>query len=68
MAIWDDYYIKMDIPDINKLELQESEVESVHWFTADEIHESMKNGTFFDNQYAEFKILEDWLKDKDKKL
>lgn len=35
-VFWDDYYVKMDMPNIEKLELQESEVEQVQWFTAEE--------------------------------
>jgi 8-oxo-dGTP pyrophosphatase MutT (NUDIX family) len=60
-VFWDDYYIKIDVPDISKLELQEEEVESLHWFTADEIHKLMEEGKFFKNHYEEFEILLDWL-------
>ena len=35
-AFWDDYYIKMDVPNIEKLELQKEEVESVCWLTEEE--------------------------------
>lgn len=61
-VFWDDYYVKMDIEDIEKLELQEEEVESVHWFSIDEIKNLMKENKFFKNHYEEFEILLDWLK------
>ena len=57
-VFYDDYYIKMDVEDITKLELQEEEVESLHWFSADEIHQLMKEGKFFKNHYEEFEELE----------
>lgn len=60
-VFFDDYYVKMDIENINNLTLQEEEVESVHWFSTDEVTESMKNGTFFSNHYEEFEILLNWL-------
>ena len=60
-VFFDDYYIKMDIENIDNLELQKEEVESVHWFSADEVKESMRNGTFFIDHYEEFEILLDWL-------
>ena len=60
-VFWDDYYIQMDIPDINNLSLQKEEVESVCWLTVDEIHSLMKQGEFFKNHYEEFEILLDWL-------
>ncbi len=60
-VFWDDYYIKLDIPDIKSLTLQESEVESVEWFSADEIHALMKDNTFLINHYEEFEILLKWL-------
>ena len=50
----------MDIDDISKLELQEEEVESLHWFSAEEIHKLMREGKFFKNHYEEFKALEKW--------
>ena len=59
-VFWDDYYIKMDIDDISKLELQEEEVESLHWFSAEEIHKLMREGKFFKNHYEEFEALEKW--------
>ena len=65
-VFWDDYYIKMDIPDIESLRLQEEEVASVHWLSRDEIIDLMKNELFFKNHYEEFEILLDWLDKKDK--
>lgn len=59
-VFWDDYYIKMDVEDISKLKLQEEEVESVHWFSADEIHNLMEEGKFFKNHFEEFEALEKW--------
>lgn len=64
-VFWDDYYAKIDVPDISKLQLQEEEVSSVYWFTADEIIELMKQGKFFMNHYEEFEVLLDWI-DKNK--
>lgn len=61
-VFWDDYYVKMDISDIEKLELQESEVEQVKWFTAEEVEQLNQEGKFFKNHYEEFKILQNWLK------
>ena len=61
-VFWDDYYIKMDIPNIEKLELQTEEVESVCWLKEDEINQLMKEGKFFKNHYEEFEILLKWLK------
>jgi isopentenyldiphosphate isomerase len=61
---WDDYYIKMDIEDISKLNLQEDEVESVNWFTANEVKELMEQGKFFKNDYEDFEVLLEWLKNK----
>ena len=58
-VFWDDYYIKMD--DISKLKLQEEEVESVKWATAEEIKQMMRDGEFLINHYEEFEILLDWL-------
>ncbi len=63
-VFWDDYYAKIDVPNIENLQLQEEEVASVHWFSADEIHELMKQDKFFKNHYEEFERLEDWLKNK----
>ncbi len=60
-VFWDDYYIKLDIPDIKSLTLQESEVESVEWFSTDEINSLMDENKFLENHYEEFEILLDWL-------
>ena len=64
-VFWDDYYAKIDVPDINKLQLQEEEVESVHWFSADEINELRKQDKFFMNHYEEFEVLLDWLENRE---
>ena len=63
-VFWDDYYIKLDIDDISKLKLQEEEVESVKWATAEEMKKMMKDGEFLRNHYEEFEILLDWLDKK----
>lgn len=63
-VFWDDYYVKMDVPNIEKLELQEEEVSSVHWFSIDEINDLMNQGKFFKNHYEEFEVLLDWLKNQ----
>lgn len=63
-AFWDDYYIKMDVPDIEDLKLQEEEVESVCWLTEEEIKQLMKEDKFFKNHYEEFEILLEWLNKK----
>ena len=63
-VFWDDYYVKMDVPDIQKLELQKEEVDSLYWFTAEEIKELMKQDKFFINHYEEFEILLEWLKNR----
>lgn len=60
-VFWDDYYIKMDVPNIENLKLQESEVESVCWLSVDEIKNLMLEDNFFENHYEEFEILLDWL-------
>ena len=65
-VFWDDYYIKIDIPNIEELKLQEEEVASVHWFSAEEIKELMKEDKFFMNHFEEFEMLLDWLKEKSK--
>ena len=62
-VFWDDYYIKMDVQDIENLTLQEEEVESICWLSADEINNLMNDGKFFKNHYEEFEILLDWLED-----
>ena len=61
-VFWDDYYIKMDVSNIEKLKLQEEEVASVEWLSEDEIHKLMKEDMFFKNHYEEFEILVEWLK------
>jgi len=60
-VFWDDYYIKMDVPNIENLKLQEEEVDSLHWFSIDEIKELMQQNKFFKNHYEEFEILLSWL-------
>ena len=54
----------MDIENIDNFKLQKSEVDSVCWLEANEIHKLMKEGKFFKNHYEEFEILLDWLKNK----
>ena len=51
----------MDVKDIENLTLQEEEVESICWLSADEINNLMNDGKFFKNHYEEFEILLDWL-------
>ena len=63
-VFWDDYYIKLDIPDIEKLRLQKSEVESVCWLSTNEIRKLEKEGKFFRNNIDEFDRLLDWLENK----
>ena len=60
-VFWDDYYIKMDVEDIEKLKLQTEEVELVEWFSEDEIVQLMKQDKFFKNHYEEFENLIKWL-------
>lgn len=62
-VFWDDYYIKMDVPNIENLVLQKEEVESVCWLSIDEIKNLMKEDKFFKNHYEEFEILSKWLKE-----
>ena len=62
-VFWDDYYIKMDIDNIEELELQEEELEKVGWFSIDEIKQMNESGNFFKNHYEEFEVLMDWLKE-----
>lgn len=62
---WDDYYIKMDIPNILELKLQKEEVESVEWFSTDEIKTMMKEDKFFKNHFEEFEILLEWIKNNE---
>ena len=61
-VFWDDYYIKMDVDNIEKLKLQEEEVEKVGWFSIDEIKKMNDEWKFFRNHYEEFEVLMDWLK------
>lgn len=61
-VFWDDYYIKMDVPNIENLVLQKEEVDSVCWLSIDEIETLMKENNFFKNHYEEFEILLTWLK------
>ena len=65
-VFWDDYYIKTDIENIEKLKLQKEEVSSVCWLSENEIKKLMKEDKFFKNHYEEFEVLLDWLK-SDKK-
>lgn len=60
-VFFDDYYVKLDIQNIEKLNLQKEEVESLHWFSIDEINKLMDEGKFFKNHYEEFEILINWL-------
>ena len=60
-VFWDDYYIKVDINDIEKLNLQEEEVSLIKWLSEDEIKQLMKEGEFFTNHYDEFERLLNWL-------
>ena len=57
----DAYYAKIDIEKIEDLKLQKEEVDSVHWFSVDEIKELMKQEKFFKSHYEEFEILLKWL-------
>lgn len=63
-VFWDDYYIKMDIPNIENLVLQKSEVESVCWLSTNEIKTLMKEQKFYANNYEEFERLLEWLDKK----
>ena len=63
-VFWDDYYIKMDIQNLNDLKLQEAEVDSVEWLSENEIVNLMKQDKFFKNHYEEFEILLKWLNNK----
>ena len=65
-VFWDDYYIKMDVPDIKKLKLQEEEVATVEWFSEDEINKLIKENKFFKNHIEEFEKLIKWLENKKK--
>lgn len=67
-VFWDDYYVKMDVENIEKLELQAEEVESVCWLSVEEINKLMKQDKFFRNHYEEFEILLDWLHNNENKF
>lgn len=60
----DAYYLKMDVENIESLKLQKEEVDSVHWFSADEIKQLRKEEKYFKSHYEEFEILLNWLKKK----
>lgn len=60
-VFWDDYYIQIDEIDIEKVKLQKEEVDSLYWFSADEIIELKKKGLFFLNHFEEFEELLRWL-------
>ena len=45
--------------------LQKEEVESVCWLSINEIHSLMNEDKFFRNNYEEFEILLNWLKEGD---
>ena len=62
-VFWDDYYVKMDVPDIQSLKIGEDEVESVHWFSEEEVIKLNEEGKFFRNHFEEFEILLDWFKE-----
>jgi isopentenyldiphosphate isomerase len=59
--VCDEYFIKMDVPNIEDLNLQKEEVEAVYWFSIEEIKKLMQEDKFFKNHYEEFEILLDWL-------
>ena len=63
-VFWDDYYIKMNIPNIKDLSLQKEEVESIEWLEEKEIRKLMQEGQFFRSHFEEFEILLEWLKNK----
>ena len=63
-VFWDDYYIKMEVPNIKSLQLQEDEVSLVEWFSEKEIVDLMKQDKFFVNHYEEFENLINWLEKK----
>lgn len=65
-AFFDDYYIKLDIENIENLKLQKEEVESVSWRSEDEIKELMQEDKFFKNDYEEFERLLEWLGKQEK--
>jgi 8-oxo-dGTP pyrophosphatase MutT (NUDIX family) len=57
---YDDYYAKVDVEDISKLQLQEDEVDEVLWMTADEIYAACEAGDFLSNHVDEFTRLIEW--------
>lgn len=63
-VFYDDYYAKVDIDDISKLELQESEVDEVLWMTPDEIYAACESGDFLSNHIDEFTSLMNWKKNQ----
>jgi isopentenyldiphosphate isomerase len=63
-VFWDDYYIKMDVPNIKDLKLQEEEVSSVNWFSEQDIIKLMEQDKFFKNHYEEFENLIKWHKEE----
>ena len=65
-VFWDDFYIKMDIDDIESLKIEEKEVDSLHWFSIDEIEMLYNEEKFFKNHYEEFEILLYWLEKNNK--
>ncbi len=62
-VFWDGYYIKMDVPNIDSLKLQESEVDSVCWLSASEIKALMADDLFFKNHFDDFEVLLKWLEE-----
>lgn len=54
---FDIYYINKNI-EISSLEIQKEEVESVHWFTKNEIKELIKQELFFENHKEAFFMVE----------
>lgn len=67
-VFFDDYYLKLDIPDLNQLKLEPLEVDSVCWLTAEEVRHLAETGKFFEGHFAEFDILLDWLKSDNKEV
>lgn len=57
----DCYYLKKDI-DLNDINLQKDEVDSVYWFSIDEVNSLIDEGKFFPNNIFEFGELVKWLK------
>lgn len=63
-VFFDDYYAKIDIKDISKLELQNDEVDEVLWMTPDEINAACETGEFLGNHVEEFMRLMEWKNDQ----